>query len=207
MEQGNPTRLEEYVTLREEQLSLFLHGRDILYRTIGLIMIALGAYAVQPEMRKLIPSFLFTFFLLVILFLSVLTYSTAMDQAYRIGGYIAIFLESDDPQRWLRWNRFNRHGPRLRFRPNVDATVYVSMVLMILFFFGMFVYNEEVQSYTAISIPLIGAVVAVYISLFMGRSVRRRRVVYENDWRLIRGSPARQAQIHQHYETLPPRTP
>ncbi len=207
MEQGNPTRLEEYVTLREEQLSLFTHARDILYRTIGLIVVALGGYAIQPEMRKLIPSFLFTSFLLAILVLSVITYSTAMDQAYRIGGYIAIFLESDDPERWLRWNRFNRYGPPLRFRPNVDAAVYVSMSFVIMFFFGMFIYYGEAQSYIAIGIPILCAGFAMPFSLLMGRGVRRRRVEYQNDWRLIRGSPSRQTQIHQHYEILPPRAP
>ncbi len=206
MEQGNPTRLEEYATLREEMLSLFLHGRDILYRTIGLIIIALGGYAIQPEMRRLIPPAFFASFLIAVLFLSAITYSIAMDQAYRVGGYIAVFLESDDPERWLKWHRFNRHGPRGRFRPNVDALVYMSMAFVILFFFGMFIYNGEVRSYSMISIPIFCAGFVAFFSFSMRKGLRNRRVEYENEWRLIRGSPARQAQIHQHYETMPPRT-
>jgi hypothetical protein len=205
MEQGNPTRFEEYTTLREEMLSLFLHSRDILYRTIGLIIIAIGGYAIQPDMRKLIPPLLFTLFLFTILTLSAITYFIAMDQAYRVGGYIAVFLESDDPARWLEWHRFNRHGPRGRFRPNVDAAVYVSMAFVILFFFVMFVYNGEVQSYITISIPFICAGIAMRIALLMRKGLRDRRVKYENEWRLIKGSPVRQVQIHRHYETLPPR--
>lgn len=202
-QQGNATRLEEYGTLREEILSLFAHGRDILYRTIGLVILALGWYAVLPEARKLIPPSLFTSFLLVILVLSALTYSIAMDQAYRVGSYIAVFWESDDPERWLMWHRFNRHGPRGRFRPNVDASVYVFTVLAILFFYGVFVRNGEADPVNAVIVSVSGGSLALSLSLWLGKSLRRRRAGYEIGWRLIKGSPTRQAEIHRHYETPP----
>lgn len=201
MIQGNPTRLEEYATLRKEMLSLFAHGRDVLYRTIGLIILALAWYAIQAETRKMIPPSMFTVFLLAIEILSAITYSSAMDQAYRVGSYLAVFWESADPERWLMWHRFNRHGPRARFRPNVDASVYVSLTIAILFFYGVFVYQDGVRSVLEMSVTLFLALFAVFFSLFMGRSLQGRRVEYETGWRLIKGSPARQAEIHRHYET------
>lgn len=205
MMQGNPTRLEEYATLREEMLSLFAHGRDVLYRTIGLIVIALAWYVIQAETRKLIPPSMFTMFLLAIEILSAITYSSAMDQAYRVGGYIAVFWESDDEERWLMWHRLNRHGPRAGFRPNVDASVYVSLAMTILFFYGVFIYHGEVGYVAEVALTLSWALFVALFSLFMGRSLRRRRAGYETGWRLIKGSAARQAEIHRRYETPPPR--
>lgn len=206
MIQGNPTRLEEYATLREEMLTLFAHGRDVLYRTVGLIIIAIGLYAAQSETRKLVPPSLFTFFLLVVLALSATTYSIAIDQAYRVGSYIAVFWESNDPERWLIWHRFNRHGPPARFRPNVDAAVYVSMTILILSFYAVFVYSKETDPYATVVVGFFGSLLSGLFSVATPKRLRSRRLMYETGWRLIKGSPSRQAEIHRHYETLPPRS-
>ena len=204
MVQADPTRLEEYLSLRQEMLSLFLHGRDVLYWTIGFVILALGWYAAQSEVRKLIVPYVFTLFLLGVLILSAITYSVAMGQAYRIGSYIAVFWESGDLDRWLRWHRFNRHGPVGGFLANSGVSVYVSASLFVMFFFGVFVYAGEVPITFVVSVSVLGLAAVRGFPYFVGTRLRDRRMDFEQGWRLIAGSPARQAQIHALYDVASP---
>ncbi|OGZ96459.1 MAG: hypothetical protein A3J10_01250 [Candidatus Sungbacteria bacterium RIFCSPLOWO2_02_FULL_54_10] len=94
--QADYNRAEEYITLRDELRELLTHSRFILYVTSAFVVGALAWYMGKSETPYVGPA-AFAFFLYAVLGLSCLIYINSFSQAFRIGGYIAVFWESRDP--------------------------------------------------------------------------------------------------------------
>lgn len=92
------TETDEYTTLRNEMMMLFTHARQMLYWTTGFVVAGMGWYVNQESTHTAIPPWLFTFFLFAILLVSAIAYVVNTNQVYRIGGFLAVFWESHNPE-------------------------------------------------------------------------------------------------------------
>lgn len=198
------TESDEYISLRHEALGLFAQSRQILYITTAFVIVSVGWYAtltVPPS----IPLWVFTLFLLVVLEVSGVAYVINTNQAYRIGGYIAVFWESFDQNMHLSWHRLNRLGPSGGFLPSAATFVYVVDILIVLTFFIIGVDARLVKPRDPIlPIVLIG-LGHLILAIRLGAYLRQQRNQFEIAWREIKESPERWAAIHARYETIPTR--
>ena len=105
------TETTEYETLRDELLDLLRHSRQILYWTTGFVVVGMGWSFIQESAHN-IPSWLFTVFLYLIVYVSVAAYIVNTQQVYRIGGFLAVFWDSYDPEKLRIWHRLNRGDQR-----------------------------------------------------------------------------------------------
>lgn len=198
------TESDEYVSLRQEALGLFAQSRQILYITTAFVIVGVGWYAALAS-PPAIPLWIFTLFLLTVLDVSGVTYVVNTNQAYRIGGYLAVFWESYDPSVRLSWHRMNRLGPAGGFLPNAATFVYTVDVLIVLTFL-MIGVNARLARPSEPALPIflygVGHLIA---AMRLGAYLRRRRDEFELAWREIKESSNRQQAIHSWYETIPSR--
>ena len=199
------TESDEYVSLRQEALGLFAQSRQILYATTAFVIIALGWYAALTAPR-VIPLWIFTIFLYMVLDISVVSYIINTNQAYRIGGYLGIFWESYDPDMRMAWHRMNRLGPAGGFLPNAATFVYTvdAFIVLVFFIIGVQARLTRPHDILLFSVVLIGAG-HIIMALRLGSYLRRQRDQFELAWRGIKESPDVWESIHARYEMIPSR--
>lgn len=203
MRQVDYNRAEEYITLRDELLQLQGFARQILYWTVLLIVAGFGWYVSRPSGDR-IPAFVLGWFFYLLIFLSAGAYLIYMNQVYRIGSYLAVFWESRDLDRWMKWHRFNRRGPVGGFLPDTAVFVYAGTTAFVVFFLAFLTIADRPQHYVAFNISAMLFGLALAICFPMLRSyLRNQRDRYEREWRVIRGTSAQQVAIHDEYETIP----
>ncbi len=198
------TESDEYVSLRQEASILFTQSRQILYITTAFVVVALGWYAALAPPHA-IPLWIFTLFLYGMLWISAVAYIINTNQAYRIGGYLAVFWESSDPDTHLAWHRMNRLGPAGGFLPNAATVIYAASTLMILSFCVIGRLTHFGESLEPIRIPVVVGILQIAISLLLSRYLRYWRDNYELVWRQIKESPAEMLRVHGRYEVVPSR--
>ncbi|TSC76773.1 MAG: hypothetical protein G01um101429_1126 [Parcubacteria group bacterium Gr01-1014_29] len=204
MMQTDYNRAEEYITLREELLQLQNFARQVLYWTVILVITGLAWYLSKPADER-IPPPIFAVSIYVFLWLSYSTYIIHFNQIYRIGGFLAVFWESSDNDRRLKWHRFNRRGPVGGYLPDVALLVYALTTMMVVVFIGYFTFIQAPQQFAVANgvLMVMGfGFVTVFTELTQYLRIQRDR--YEREWRLIRASQERQGEIHDSYETIPP---
>lgn len=199
------TESDEYVSLRQEALGLFAQSRQILYITTAFVIVSIGWYAALTT-PPAIPLAVFTIFLYVVLDVSGVAYVVNTNQAYRIGGYLAVFWESHDTEVRLAWHRMNRLDPSGGFLPNAATFVYTVDVGIVLVFFLIGVEARLTKPYHAAFVPVIlMGTIELILASRLGAYLRRQRDQFELAWREIRESPDRLQTIHSRYETIPSR--
>lgn len=196
------TESDEYVSLRQEASILFTQSRQILYITTAFVIISIAWYAVLTS--STIPLSVFVIFLYVVLDVSGVAYIVNTSQAYRIGGYLAVFWESYDSDVHLAWHRLNRLGPAGGFLPNAATFVYTIDVMIVLAFFivGIEARFAKPRDVTLAPVILIG-VTHIIVALRLGIYLRKRRDEYELAWRKIKESSVEMLRIHSRYENVP----
>ncbi len=199
------TESDEYGTLRNEMLTLFTHARQLLYWTTGFVIAGMGWYVSQESAPKMIPTWLFTLFLFLILAVSGSAYAVNTNQVYRIGGFLAVFWESNNPEHHRIWHRFNRRGPSGGFLPNVATTVYTTDAIIVLLFFTAVTVMDPTRLGSMAIPTLAWGSAEIMLFLQLGLYLRNKRGGYEIAWREIKESPERMAQVHDRYETIPSR--
>ena len=199
------TESDEYISLRQEALGLFAQSRQILYVTTAFVIVSIGWYVALAS-PPTIPLGAFTLFLYAVLDVSGVVYVVNTNQAYRIGGYLAVFWESHDPDVRLAWHRMNRLGPSGGFLPSAATFVYTVDVGIVLALFVIGVEARLTRPYyvTFVLAVLIGMLELVVASR-LGMYLRRRRDEFELAWREIKETPERLAGIHGRYEAIPGR--
>ena len=151
-----------------------------------------------------IPLGAFAFFLYAMLDVSCVAYVVNTNQAYRIGGYLAVFWESHDPDVRLAWLRMNRLGPSGGFLPNAATFVYAVDVGIIVAFFIVGVEARLTRPYASAFVFVITVGLAHFIAATrLGIFLRRRRDGFEIAWREIKESPDELLRIHSRYEDIP----
>lgn len=198
------TESDEYISLRQEALGLFAQSRQILYITTAFVIVSIGWYAaltVPPS----IPLWVFTLFLFIVLEVSGVSYVINTNQAYRIGGYLAVFWESHDSDMHLSWHRMNRLGPAGGFLPNAATFVYAVDVLIVLIFFIIGVDTRLAKPREPLLPVVLIGLGHLILAIRLGAYLRRRRDQFELAWRAIRESPDRLQAIHSRYEAIPSR--
>lgn len=198
------TESDEYISLRQEASILFTQSRQILYITTAFVIVALGWYATLTT-SPTIPLWIFTLFLYGVLYVSGIAYVVNTNQAYRIGGYLAVFWESHDPDIHLAWHRLNRLGPPGGFLPNAATVIYTADTLAILSFYLTGIFARLARPTDPLGLAVIAGIIQVLVGLWLGAYLRRRRDSYELAWREIRESPDRLQAIHSRYEAVPSR--
>ncbi|GEM_PF-2463329 len=205
MRQADYNRAEEYITLRDELRELLAHGRFILYATSAFIVGALAWYMGRSEMPYIGPA-AFAFFLYAVLWLSCLIYISSFSQAFRIGGYIAVFWESRDGDRRMQWHRFNRRGATggylrgyLTGAAQIAYTVLASIVVGFLFYM-LTISPSQIRGLLWWAI-IVGVGEALAFTLLRDY-LRSEQVGFEQEWRAISASSERQNNIHGEYETF-----
>ena len=196
------TESSEYDTLRNEILDLLRHSRQVLYWTIGFVILGMGWYVAQ-EPAKALPLWLFSLFLFLMVFVSVGAYTVNTQQIYRIGGFLAVFWESRDPETYRFWHRLNRRGPSGGFLPDAATLVYTSLVVTLTAFFiagSLMGYARPWEPMSFIILLLLSQIVALSQ---LSRYLRQQRDRYESVWRVIKESPEMMATIHNRYEAEP----
>ena len=204
MRQADYNRAEEYVTLRDELRELLAHGRFTLYVTSGFVVGALAWYMGKSEIPYIGPA-AFAFFLYTVLGLSCLIYINSFSQAFRIGGYIAVFWESHDEERQLKWHRFNRRGAPGGYLTGAAQIAYSFLTAIVI---GFLLYMLTIAPgnlyggiWTAIT---MGIGEALAFTMLRGY-LRSEQVVFEREWISIQSSAERQVTIHGEYEAIPSR--
>lgn len=200
MHQGDPNRLEEYVTLRDELRELHIHGRQILYWTSALVFAALAWFLGKSEVPHIGPA-LFAFFLILVLAASFLMYINSLSQAFRIGGYLAVFWESRDQDRRLKWHRFNRRGAPGGLLTLAAQLAYAALSLLIVLFLLYSFETASVENRSLIILITIFGVVEMGAFTQLNNILRNRQKDYEDEWLEIRASRTRQDEIHDAYDT------
>ena len=185
-------------------MGLLSQSRQILYVATVFVIVAIGWY-LTPATPPAVPLSIFTVFLYGVLDVSVIAYIVNMSQAYRIGGYIAVFWESRDPDMHLFWHRLNRRGPSGGFLSNVAMAVYGGSMVAILSFFITAVFMRMTRPGESISLVLYFAFVHILLVWLLSRYLRRRRNGFEIEWRGIKDSPDAWRLIHARYEAEPTR--
>lgn len=204
MRQAAYNRAEEYITLRSEMQLLSSFTRQILYWTVVLVIAGFGWYLTRP-INERIPLSIFSLFLYFLIGLSCGAYLIYTNQVYRIGSYIAVFWESRDSGRYMQWHRFNRKGPPGGFLPDSAVFVYAGISGSIVAFLMIFTFIERppyVVIMVNIGFTLIG-VGATLLFPLLRRYLRNQRDRFKREWRIIRASSVRRAEIHDEYETIP----
>jgi len=199
------TESDEYGSLRQEALGLFTQSRQILYITTASVIVSIGWYAVLIT-PPAIPLSAFVVFLYIVLVVSGVAYVVNTNQAYRIGGYLAVFWESHDPNVRLAWLRMNRLGPSGGFLPNAATFVYTVSVGTVLTFYIIGVEARLSRPYDVMFVPVVvWGMIEFIIALRFGVYLRRRRDEFETAWREIKESPDKWRVVHERYETIPSR--
>ena len=198
------TESDEYVSLRQELLGLLSQSRQILYVAAVFVIVAIGWY-LAPVIHPAVPLWIFTIFLYGVLDVSAIAYIVNMSQAYRIGGYLAVFWESHNPDMHLFWHRLNRRGPSGGFLSNVAMSVYSGSMVAILSFFITAVFMRMAKPGEPISLVLPFGFVHICVVCFLNPYLRHRRNGFEIEWRRIKDSPDAWRLIHARYEAEPTR--
>ncbi len=195
------TESDEYTTLRNESITLFAHARQLLYWTTGFVVAGIGWYTIHEAARN-ISLGLFTFFLFSVLLVSATAYVVNANQVYRLGGFLAIFWESYEPEARRIWHRFNRQGPAGAFLPDVTI-IYVANAVIISVFFIAAVVTGQMRQWNPVSSIIIMGLAEIWLFSQLGWYLILERDWYEAEWRAIKESPERIREIHSHYETVP----
>ena len=198
------TESDEYVTLRNEMLTLLAHARQMLYWTTGFVIASIGWY-VGNESARHVPLWIFTSFLFMVLYVSCFAYGVNTSQVYRIGGFLAVFWESHDSEKYRMWHRLNRRGPADGFLPDVAAFIYTTDVVIVLGFFLVGLATGENLRWNTFSIVIPVGLATVSFFSQLGVYLKWQRDEYEREWKAIKESPGKMRAIHRHYETLPSR--
>ena len=202
MVQRDANRFEEYIALRAELLQLLANSRQILYVTAAFMIASFAWFLGQPLPTRIAVSW-FAFFLQLVLFLSAVIYSVNTSQVYRIGGFLAVFWESHDPERHLVWHRFNRRGPPGGFLPDAAMLVYVSSTATTVLLIAIVAVARQIRPFEPATLAAITGIREAVAFSQLNRFLRRQRDRFELEWRMIRGSRERMDQIHDEYETIP----
>ncbi|MDP3772376.1 MAG: hypothetical protein Q8Q94_03315 [bacterium] len=196
------TESDEYVSLRQEALGLFAQSRQILYITTAFVIVSIGWYAVLTA-PPIIPLGAFVCFLYAVLDVSGVAYVVNTNQAYCIGGYLAVFWESHDPDVRLTWHRMNRLGPSGGFLPNAATFVYAVDVGVVLAFFIIGVEARLTRPYSVMFAPVVVVgIIEFVVALRLGAYLRRLRDGFEVEWRRIKESPTQMLRVHGRYEIV-----
>ncbi|TSC76770.1 MAG: hypothetical protein G01um101429_1123 [Parcubacteria group bacterium Gr01-1014_29] len=196
------TETDEYKTVRDELLALHAHVRQILYWATGFVIIGMGWYVAQEEPRT-IPLWLFTLFLYGVLDISAIAYVVNTIQIYRQGGYLAVFWESHDPEKYRMWHRLNRRGPRGGFLPDAASVIYTTAAIIILVFFLAGVSAHFGRPWEPVGFALVWGLLHIVALSQLSHYLRSQRNQQEIEWRAIKESPERLREIHSRYEMIP----
>ncbi len=202
MRQADYNRAEEYATLRGELRELLAHGRFILYATSAFVVGALAWYMGKSETPQINPA-AFAFFLYAVLGLSSLIYINSFSQAFRIGGYIAVFWESSDPDRRMKWHRFNRRGATGGYLTGAAQIAYAALTSIVVGFLSYMLAVSPSQIRGWIWLMLFWGIAEVLAFTVLRDYLQSERIGFEHEWRAIRASAERQTGIHQEYEVIP----
>lgn len=202
MMQENTNRYEEYIALRAELLVLLTTSRQIMYITAAFLVASIGWYLGQPIDQRIAVS-AFAVFLYVGLLLSAAIYLINTSQVYRIGGFLAVFWESRDPDRRLFWHRFNRRGPAGGFLPDAAMLVYTGSALTVVLLVAISAFTRQTRPFEPIAMIIVLGICVMIVFSQVNRYLHRERDRFEVEWRRIRGSAERRDAIHNGYETLP----
>ncbi len=202
MIQENTNRYEEYIALRAELLLLLTTSRQIMYITAAFLVASIAWYLGQPATERISVS-AFASFLYLGLLVSGAIYIINTSQVYRIGGFLAVFWESRDPDRRLLWHRFNRRGPTGGFLPDAAMLIYVGSVLAVVSLEVALVLARQTRPLEPVSAVIIVGVGETVMFSQISRYLQRERDRFELEWRRIRGSTERREAIHEEYETIP----
>lgn len=203
MRQVNYNRAEEYITLRSEMQLLSSFARQILYWSVLLVIGGLGWHLNKPANER-IPAVAFSFFMYLLVALSCVGYVIYTNQVYRIGSYLAVFWESGDSDRRMQWHRFNRKGTPGGFLPDAAVFVYSGTAGLIVLFLGFLTFYPQLtrEAMANMSMVFFGTGLAFYFPR-LRFYLQTQRDKYEREWRIIRASSVRRAEIHDEYETVP----
>ncbi len=202
MRQTDYNRAEEYITLRDELRELLTHGRFTLYVTSVFIVGALAWYMGKSEIPYIGPA-AFAFFLFAVLILSCLIYINSFSQAFRIGGYIAVFWEARDPDRRMKWHRFNRRGAPGGYLTGAAQIAYAFLASIVVGFLFYMLTIYPSHRHGLIWPIIIWGVAEVLAFTLLRNYLRSEQIKFEHEWRAIRASTERQAGIHNEYEMVP----
>jgi len=201
--QGPSSRFEEYITLRDELLRLQAFCRQILYWSMSLVFLGLGWYlrdqGSDPQSSRGMPGDVFGLFLLLALLMSNIVYNSQYTAQYRVGTYLAVFWESSNEQRRLRWHRFNRNAPGVQtifLYRHIGALIYTTAALAIAFVIYWFGQNNG-GVWTGSMWVLAIIDICTFISL--SENVQTRREEDEKNWILIKKDSEMQKSIHRYY--------
>ncbi len=204
MRQADYNRAEEYITLRDELRELLAHGRFTLYATSAFIVGALAWYMGRSEAPYNGPAAFF--FLYAVLLLSCLIYISSFSQAFRIGGYIAVFWESRDADRRMQWHRFNRRGAIGGYlRGYFTGAAQIAYAVLAAIVVGFLLYTltitpSQIRGWIWLAVAWgVGELLAF---TFLRDYLRNEQMRFEREWRAISVSPERQNSIHGEYETF-----
>lgn len=201
MRQADYNRAEEYITLRDELRELLAHGRFTLYVTSAFIVGALAWYMGKEDVPSIGPA-AFAVFLYAVLGLSSLIYINSFSQAFRIGGYIAVFWESRDPDIRLTWHRFNRRGATGGYLTGAAQIAYAFLASIVVGFllYMLAISPSQVRGWIWIVVVLgVGEILSFTL---LRDYLRAEQLKFEREWRSIRASSTRQAGIHNEYELI-----
>ena len=200
MRQADYNRAEEYIELRAELRELLAHGRYTLYITSVFIIGALAWYLGRLESPQIDPAIFGAFLYVVVIFSSVI-YVSSINGASRIGGYIATFWESRDPDLRLQWHRFNRRGATGGFLAGAAQFAYTLLTLIVAGFlmYSFHVFSVEIRG-GVMSAILWGVGQAIAFTQ-LRKYLQNQTMRFEREWRAIKESPEQQAEIHAFYES------
>lgn len=202
MRQADYNRAEEYITLRDELRELLAHGRFTLYITSAFIIGALAWYMGRSETPNIGPA-AFAVFLYTVLWLSCLIYINSFSQAFRIGGYIAVFWESRDPDIRLTWHRFNRRGATGGYLTGAAQIAYAALSAIVVGFL-LYMLAVSPSQIRGLIWPAVAWGVGEVLAFTLLRDyLRAEQMRFEREWRSICASATRQAGIHNEYEMIP----
>ena len=199
MRQSDPNRLEEYITLRDELRELLAHGRQILYWTSGFVFAALAWFLGRPDQSQLNPA-VFGAFLLAMLFASVLVYVNNLSDAFRIGSYLAVFWESSDLERRLKWHRFNRRGAPGGLTALTAQLAYAALASLVVGFLAHSFFTVSIEKHMQIIPILVIGTGETLLFVWLSSFLSNRRQAYDLSWRAIRASIEWQEKIHDVYD-------
>lgn len=202
MIQADANRWEEYNSLRMESVQLLAHGRNILTATATFLIVSFAWYLNQPQETRIAVSG-FAAFGYIVLLLSAAVYTAITSQALRIGGFLAVFWESSDPDRRLMWHRFNRYGATGVFVPDTAVLIYVSAALSITALIVMDIIAHRMHLFELATAVILFGLAEILIFTRIGRYIRGKRDAFEREWVLVRASREDQADTHRMYEAIP----
>ena len=202
MKQGPTGRFEEYITLRQEILELHAFCRQILYWTVLLVIVGLGWYIGKPANSSTNPGVSggeVAILLLLAMLLSFFIHFYYIISIERASVYLAVFWESSDSERGLKWNRFIREGavgPRIL--PHTVMGVYALSALIVAFY-PLIKEGGNVPIALAIALAFFDILVFVILT-YLWRSIGNG---FRERWLEIKESQTYQEDIHKLYEKIP----